>query len=104
MPTIAEVIDHTPRASSFFVDPTGEVLGDVLQDEEGIAYAELDLNRCVEPKQFHDVVGYYNRFDIFDLTVDRTRLVPAQFSDEEQPAVQQPARSETRHGGDALSQ
>ena len=101
-PTIADVIDHTPRASSFFVDPTGEVFGDVLQDEEGIAYAELDLNRCVEPKQFHDVVGYYNRFDIFDLTVDRTRLVPARFRDEERPVVEPPARSETRHGGDAL--
>jgi len=78
-PAIADVIDHTPRAASFFVDPTGEVIGDVLQDDEGIAYAELDLNRCVEPKQFHDVVGYYNRFDIFDLSVDRTRLTPARF-------------------------
>ncbi len=76
---IADVVDHTPRAASFFVDPTGEVIGDVLQDEEGIAYAELDLNRCIEPKQFHDVVGYYNRFDIFDLSIDRTRLTPARF-------------------------
>jgi aliphatic nitrilase len=81
---IADVIDRTPRAASFFVDPTGEVIGDVLQDEEGIAYAEIDLNRCVEPKQFHDVVGYYNRFDIFDLSIDRTRLTPATFVDEAQ--------------------
>jgi aliphatic nitrilase len=76
---IAEVVDHTPRAASFFVDPTGEVMGSVLQDDEGIAYAEIDLNACVEPKQFHDVVGYYNRFDIFDLSIDRTRLTPATF-------------------------
>ena len=81
-PTVAEVIDQTPRAASFFVDPTGEVLGDTLQDEEGIAYADIDLNKCVEPKQFHDVVGYYNRFDIFDLSIDRTRLAPAKFFDE----------------------
>ena len=79
---IAPVIDRTPRAASFFVDPTGETLGDMLQDAEGIAYADLDLNRCVEPKQFHDVVGYYNRFDIFELSVNRTRLTPAKFSDE----------------------
>lgn len=79
---IADVIDRTPRAASFFVDPTGAVFGDELQDQEGIAYAEIDLNRCVEPKQFHDVVGYYNRFDIFDVTVDRSRLAPARFRDE----------------------
>jgi nitrilase len=77
----AEVIDATPRAVSFFVDPTGETIGDLLQDDEGIAYAEFDLRRCIEPKQFHDVVGYYNRFDIFDLTVKRKRLQPATFVD-----------------------
>jgi hypothetical protein len=29
------------------------VFGDTLQDQEGIAYAECDLQRCIEPKQFH---------------------------------------------------
>jgi aliphatic nitrilase len=80
-PSAADVIDATPRAVSFFVDPTGEMLGDTLQDEEGIGYAEFDLRRCIEPKQFHDVVGHYNRFDVFDLTVSRKRLVPATFVD-----------------------
>jgi aliphatic nitrilase len=80
-PDVVDVIDRTQRAASFFVDPTGEVLGDTLQDEEGIAYAEFDLRRCIEPKQFHDVVGYYNRFDVFDLTINRKRLVPATFVD-----------------------
>jgi aliphatic nitrilase len=59
---IADVIDHTPRAASFFIDPTGEVISEVLQDEEGIACAEIDLSRSLKPKQFHDVVGCYNRF------------------------------------------
>ncbi|RAI33275.1 hypothetical protein CH341_31870, partial [Rhodoplanes roseus] len=36
---------------------------------------------CVEPKQFHDVVGYYNRFDIFDMRIDRTPREPATFAD-----------------------
>lgn len=79
--SVVDVIDRTPRAASFFVDPTGETLGDALQDEEGIVYAEFDLRRCIEPKQFHDVVGYYNRFDVFELTVNRKRLVPAIFVD-----------------------
>lgn len=80
-PDVAAVLDATPRAASFFVDPTGEQIGDALQDAEGIVYADLDINRCVEPKQFHDVVGYYNRFDIFDLKVRRERLEPATFLD-----------------------
>lgn len=83
-PQIADVIDRTPRAASFFVDPTGEATGDFLQDEEGIGYATFDLNRCIEPKQFHDVVGYYNRFDVFDLKVTRKRLAPLSFVDEPQ--------------------
>ena len=27
----------------------------------------------------HDVAGYYNRFDVFDLTVDRSRLHPVKW-------------------------
>ena len=93
-PSVTDVIDRTQRAASFFVDPTGEVFGDTLQDLEGIAYAECDLQRCVEPKQFHDVVGYYNRFDVFGLTVNRTRLRPARFVGDEPvpPAAEDDAR------------
>lgn len=57
-----------------FLDPTGAQIGDMVQGEEGIAYADLDLNQCVEPKQFHDVVGGYQRFDVFDLKIRRERL------------------------------
>ena len=32
-------------------------------------------------EQFHDVVGYYNRFDVFDLTVTRERPRPATWVD-----------------------
>lgn len=78
-PTIARIVDETPRAASMFIDPTGAQIGDMLQNEEGIAYAEFDLNRCIEPKQFHDVVGYYNRFDIFQLSVKRERLEPVRW-------------------------
>ena len=65
---------ESPRAVSMIIGPTGEVISEVLVDHEGIVYAEIDVARCIEPKQFHDVVGYYNRFDIFRLDVDRTRL------------------------------
>ena len=42
--------------------------------------ADIDLAACVEPKQFHDVVGYYNRFDVFKLTVDRSANRPVSFT------------------------
>lgn len=92
-PAIADVIDGTPQAASFFVDPTGEQIGPT-QTDEGLLYASIDLSACVEPKQFHDVVGYYNRFDIFDLKVNRTRLAPASFVGDGTPAeagIREPA-------------
>jgi aliphatic nitrilase len=104
-PGVADIIDGTPRAASFFVDPTGETLGDHLQEEEGIGYAEFDLRRCIEPKQFHDVVGYYNRFDVFDVTINRKRLSPARFVDlpetDEMPVGEDgdDMPSRTRHAG-----
>src|SRR3569623_530825 len=81
-PKVADTLDRSSRAASFFVDPTGAPVGDFLQDDEGIAYAEFDLDRCVEPKQYHDVTGYYNRFDVFSLTVNRKRQHPITFVDD----------------------
>jgi aliphatic nitrilase len=81
-PNCAAVLDGSPRAATMFVDPTGSPVGDMLSDDEGIAYAEFDLNRCVEPKQFHDVVGYYNRYDVFSLTVNRERQEPVTWSEQ----------------------
>lgn len=80
-PAMLDAVEGTPHAVSMILDPTGQVISDVLSESEGIAYAEIDIAECVEPKQFHDVVGYYNRFDIFSLTVDRSQRDPAVFVD-----------------------
>jgi len=85
----AAVLDGSPRAATMFVDPTGSQIGDMLTDREGIAYAEFDLTRCVEPKQFHDVVGYYNRFDVFSLSVNRERLEPVSWRDSNRSVASQ---------------
>ena len=53
-----------------------------MQDEEGILYADIDLSKSIVPKQYHDISGGYNRFDIFKLQVDRTRRTPLEFIDE----------------------
>jgi len=57
------------------------VVGDPLIDDEGIVYADIDLDRCIQPKQMHDIVGHYNRFDIFDLRVNRRPLAPLGLAD-----------------------
>jgi len=76
-----EILEQAPRGVSMVIGPSGEVIGDILCEAEGLLYRDIDISQCVEPKQFHDVVGYYNRFDIFDLKVTRKRLVPITFSD-----------------------
>jgi nitrilase len=72
-PSAVETLDSLTQGQSCFLNPTGAQVGESIQGEEGIVYAELDLEDCVEPKQFHDTVGYYQRFDIFELKVDRRR-------------------------------
>ena len=85
---LREILEGTPKASSFFVDPTGATVGEARDGEdEGLCYAEIDLARRVEPKRFHDVVAGYNRFDVFDLSVQRRRTAPVRFSDVAQASV-----------------
>ncbi len=57
------------------------MIGQPLIDEEGIVYAEIDLSRCIQPRQMHDIAGHYNRFDIFDLRVNRRPQQSARFED-----------------------
>src|SRR5262249_7499503 len=76
------ILEESPRGISVAFGPTGTPLGDALCRDEGILYAEIDLAQSVEPKQFHDVVGSYKRFDIFTLSVDRSARRPATFLDE----------------------
>lgn len=93
----AKALDASPRGATMFLDPTGAPLPaftinpdtgskqsiEFLQKEEGILYADLDLEDCVEGKQYHDLVGGYQRFDVFDLKVDRRRRLPVMFTDDE---------------------
>ena len=77
-----ETLELSPRGVSMVLGPSGEVISDTLCETEGLLYQDIDISACVEPKQFHDVVGYYNRFDVFELNVDRTRLTPIKLNDE----------------------
>lgn len=92
--SVGETLRAMPRAATFFLDPTGAPLPSFtfiseraeplakshLQQEEGILYADMDLSACIEGKQYHDVVGGYQRLDVFDLKVDRSRKDPVRFT------------------------
>jgi aliphatic nitrilase len=78
-----DTLEQSPQAVSMVIGPSGEVISDTMCESEGLLYQDIDVSQCVEPKQFHDVVGYYNRFDVFDLKVNRKRLSPIAFTETE---------------------
>jgi nitrilase len=55
------------------------IISDPLVDVEGITYADIDLTECIAPKQYHDILGHYNRFDIFSLQINRTEQSPIRY-------------------------
>lgn len=81
-PAARELLARRHSAFSGMLGPDGRVVGEPLVDDEGIVYAEIDLGRCIQPRQMHDITGHYNRFDVFDLRVNRQALAPARFSGE----------------------
>ncbi|MEV7521482.1 carbon-nitrogen hydrolase family protein [Streptomyces sp. NPDC091371] len=80
-----------PRSAlSGIFGPDGRPVTEPLVDDEGIVYAEIDLARCIQPKQMHDIVGHYNRFDVFQLHVDNRPRPPVTFATDPAGAVAPP--------------
>jgi nitrilase len=67
---LADQPDIMCRGGSVIVAPTGEILAGPLWDEEGILFAELNLEEVIRAKIDFDVVGHYARPDIFQLKVN----------------------------------
>ena len=67
---LAEWPDVLCRGGSAVVSPLGEYLAGPLFDQEGILYADLDMERIVEARFDFDAVGHYARPDVFCLVVD----------------------------------
>ena len=67
-----KMLERKNSAFSGIFGPDGRLIGDGLIDDEGIVYADIDLNKCIQPKQMHDIIGHYNRFDVFQLHVNKT--------------------------------
>jgi nitrilase len=58
---------------SLIVAPDSRVLAGPLGAEEGIAYADLDLEVGIKMKLRHDFAGHYNRPDVFQVRVNTRR-------------------------------
>ncbi len=58
VPNVDEVLTRKNSAFSGFIGPNGATIGEPLIDDEGIVYAEIDLEKCIQPKQMHDILGH----------------------------------------------
>jgi nitrilase len=75
-PELRDMLSGSPNAFSGIFGPDGRLMTEPLIDIEGIVYAEIDLERCIELKQYQDIIGHYQRFDIFELHVNRNAQQP----------------------------
>lgn len=93
LPQARELLSRTNSAYSGFTDPNGQQLGVSIIDDEGIAYAEIDLEKCIQPKQMHDLLGHYNRFDVFNLQLNTAAQQALSFAGEDSLATGESLRA-----------
>jgi nitrilase len=65
------VRDPAFTGGSIIVSPGGDIIAGPLGDEEGIIYADCDIEKSVKQKLVTDYTGHYNRADIFQLKVNK---------------------------------
>lgn len=100
---------YADSGTSTIIAPDGEFLAGPKWEGEGIVHAEIDMGDRIEGKAYHDVTGHYNRFDIFQLSVDQRRQDPIEFrngsagrSDERVEGSDSPAADPTTMERDRL--
>lgn len=64
---------------SVVVAPGGEIVAGPLHEQEGILYADLDLDRVAISRRSFAVAGHYARPDIFTLQVNTKSQSPVAF-------------------------
>jgi len=55
--------------NSCIIAPNGKILAGPLEAEEGILYADIDLQQIIAAKRMFDVAGHYARPDVFSFSV-----------------------------------
>ena len=56
--------------NSCIIAPNGKFLAGPLEAEEGILYADIDLQQIVAAKRMFDVAGHYARPDVFNFSLN----------------------------------
>ena len=56
--------------NSCIICPKGQIIAGPLEAQEGIIYADIDLNVITEAKRMFDVVGHYSRPDVFNFSIN----------------------------------
>ena len=55
--------------NSSIIGPNGQILAGPMEAEEGILYADIDLQQIIKAKRMFDVVGHYSRPDVFEFNL-----------------------------------
>lgn len=70
---ISDIMRSSPRAHSMIVGPGGDLIADCPPESEALVLAQINLSDLVELRQHHDMAGYYNRHELFQLKLRRER-------------------------------
>lgn len=85
-PELADAIDHPAiepgGGASSIIGPGGEYLAGPVYEGEQIVSATVDLAERLPNQAVHDILGHYNRFDIFELVVNNAPERPLTFTDD----------------------
>lgn len=66
---ISKLPDIVCRGGSCVIDPFGHAVTDTIWDQEGVLYADFDMQKVPASRMEHDVCGHYEREDVLKLSV-----------------------------------
>lgn len=75
-PDKRSLMEGTNYALTAVFGPDGRYVAGPLIDEEGIVYADIDLDDLIVPKMMHDITGHYNQFGVLSLNLNRQPQKP----------------------------
>lgn len=79
---------------SMIASPEAKLIAGPLGNEEGILYADINLEECVIHKLHHDFSGHYNRPDIFQLYINKS--APKLYNEIEERTVGYEIQTDTK--------